>query len=80
MCVEVCPNNTNTFGDNNTHKCQLSCQNNTTQVRDPQYGRRCVTACSRTPLALYFDVLSGDCVTAKNCTNGTFADNATNRC
>ena len=44
--------------------------------------RRCVTLnlCSRTPLALYGDVVQSLCVTALNCTLGYYGDNNTNIC
>ena len=49
-------------------------------MRDPQHLRRCVTACSRTPLALYADFVDGTCVTIKNCSTDYYADNATFEC
>ena len=77
MCVLVCPEDPDYYGDNSTDECQGTCTE-ATEVRDPQNLRRCVTACSRTPLALYADFVDGTCVTIKNCSADYFADNATN--
>ena len=77
MCVLICPEDPDTYGDNHTHECEAACSL-ATEVKDPQFYRRCVTDCSRSPLALYADFDSGTCVTAKNCTPGKFADNSTN--
>lgn len=69
------------FGDNSTNKCELSCQQ-TNEIRDPQNNRRCVTNtnCSRLPVALFGDITAATCVTARNCTAGTFGDNNTKKC
>lgn len=81
MCVLVCPQNPNLFGDNSTGKCEATCTN-PNEVRDPQNSRRCVTNnnCSRLPVALFGDRTDGTCVTARNCTNGTYGDNNTKMC
>lgn len=79
-CVLICPSVPNYFGDNYTHQCRSSCSMNTIEVRDFQYMRRCVPACSRTPIALFFDLAAGNCVAVGNCTVGTYADNFTNHC
>lgn len=80
MCVTICPEDPDYYGDNHTDICTYSCSSNTTEVRDPQNNRKCVTSCSRSPLALYFDLAAGLCVTIRNCTAGTYADNYTNHC
>lgn len=81
MCVLVCPNSPDYFGDNSTYQCELSCSV-ATELRDPQNNRRCVTNtnCSRLPVALFGDIAAGTCVTARNCTAGTFGDNNTKKC
>ena len=79
-CVLICPESPNYFGDTNTQLCAATCTNS--EVRDPQYMRRCVTIglCSRTPLALYGDAVQSLCVTALNCTLGYYGDNNTKTC
>lgn len=81
MCRLVCPSNPDLFGDNSTGQCQPSCTN-PDQIRDPQNDRRCVTNnnCSRLPVALFGDRTAATCVTARNCTNGTYGDNNTKYC
>lgn len=80
MCVLICPNSPNYFGDNVTQSCVLTCPNIT--VRDPQNKRRCVniTQCSTSPLYLYGDNLKNLCVVALNCSDGYYADNNTHQC
>jgi hypothetical protein len=81
LCVLICPDSPNYFGDNTTSQCVSSCTTGT-EVRDPQYKRRCVllNLCSRTPVALYGDDAKDLCVTALNCTAEKFGDNNTNIC
>jgi len=86
MCVLICPNMTanspeGTFGDNDTKICEETCTI-ATEVRDFQNNRRCVADwnCSRTPIALFADLVNKICVTAPNCPADTFADNFTTKC
>jgi hypothetical protein len=80
MCVLICPESPNSYGDNATQTCAVTCSG--VYVRDWQYLRRCVNlgVCSRTPLALYGDAMLALCVTALNCTDGYYGDNNTNIC
>jgi hypothetical protein len=86
MCVLICPNYTanspqGTFGDNNTDTCEELCTS-ASEVRDYQNNRRCVadSNCSRSPAALFADLVNKICVTALFCPLSTFADNFTNKC
>lgn len=78
LCVLICPEVPDYYGDNGTQTCNSSCSSD--YVRDPQYLRRCVnsTDCSRTPLVLFGDPVKRLCVVALNCTDGYYGDNNTN--